>query len=265
MLRIFYKKILIISILLILIFAGSILFYKKRYLIQNEIDLKKSEVVFSEPAKDAAMNTTNNPAEDSVKSKIAEPIANPILPESAIVKVPFLAQAPFANWDPLHEEACEETSLIMVSHYFNKSKIKDKEQGEQEILSLIDYENKNGYGPSVTLKQLQEIANSYFGLKNSRIVKDVTKENIEKEIAKGKPVIIPAAGKILPNPNFRNGGPNYHMLIIKGYNSQYFITNDPGTKNGEGYKYKFNDLINAIHDWNSENILNGEKAYLVFD
>jgi len=89
--------------------------------------------------------------------------------------------------------------------------------------------------------------------------------NIKKEIAAGHPVIVPAAGKVLPNPNFTNGGPNYHMLLIIGYDQTDFITNDPGTRNGKNFRYTYDGLINAIHDWNPNNILDGRKAVLVFD
>ncbi len=248
------KKLLIILGSIIILASAALLTYHQRNKIQNKNDQKKSAVVFSEPQK--TNNTAPPEKKDSIKQKLSD---------SALIEMPFLVQAPSANWDPLHEDACEEASILMIRHYLDKTEIKNQDLGEKEILDLVDYETKNGYGPSITLEQLVTIANSYFGLKNGRIKKNVTKEDIKKEIANGKPVIIPAAGKILPNPNFRNGGPNYHMLVIKGYNSDYFITNDPGTKKGEGFKYKFDDLLNAIHNWNPNNILNGEKAFLVFN
>lgn len=252
------KKYIIASIIIVVLATSTLLIYKNRSKIRNEINLKRSEVVLSEPV-------TEKPNNNSDQTNPSTVLEQQPLPSSAIIDMPFLVQAPFANWDPLHEDACEEASLIMVKHYLDKSGISDLNQGEKEILDLVDYENQNGYGQSITLEQLADISKSYFGLKNPRIVKDVTIENIKTEIAKGRPVIIPAAGRILPNPNFKNGGPNYHMLVVKGYSNDYFITNDPGTKNGEDFKYKYEDLVNAIHDWNAENILNGEKAYLVFD
>jgi hypothetical protein len=39
------------------------------------------------------------------------------------------------------------------------------------------------------------------------------------------------------------------MLIIRGFNEDKFITNDPGTKRGEAYRYRFGDLLWAVHDW----------------
>jgi hypothetical protein len=54
------------------------------------------------------------------------------------------------------------------------------------------------------------------------------------------------------------------MLVIVGYDSNGFITNDPGTRKGEGYRYSFATLMAAIHDWNPTDIRQGTPAYLVF-
>lgn len=187
------------------------------------------------------------------------------LPKSIVLEVPFLSQAPFLKWDALHEDACEEASLLMIKYFFQGEKNISKDEGEKEIQSVIKFEKENGYEKSITLKELSEIANKFYKMKNGRIEKNINVEKIKKELADGKPVIVGAAGKILPNPNFKNGGPNYHMLVVKGYDEKGFITNDPGTRLGENFRYTFEDLQKSIHDWNEKNILNGEKNYLVFD
>jgi len=58
-------------------------------------------------------------------------------------------------------------------------------------------------------------------------------------------------GQALGNPNFTPPGPEYHFLLIRGYNpsTDTFITNDPGTRNGELYKYSSDTLFNAIRDY----------------
>jgi uncharacterized protein YvpB len=184
---------------------------------------------------------------------------------NALLSVPFLSQAPFGVWDPLHEDACEEASLIMVKHFLNKDKNLLPTSGDVEIRKMIQYEEKNSYSISLTLEQLNQIAKDYAEMQTGRVKNNATADDIKKELDAGRPIIVPAAGKILPNPNFRNGGPNYHMLVVVGYDQKGFITNDPGTRKGEGFRYTFNDLYYAIHDWDAGNILNGQKAYLVFD
>ena len=205
-----------------------------------------------------------------IEKPIATPPKNPpsppqTIPSSGILEVPFTTQAPLVNWDALHEEACEEASLIMLKHYKKSTSIDSPESADQEIINLVNWESNNGFDVDVTLRQLSDIAKKYYSMNSGRIITDVTVDSIKKEISAGHPVIVPAAGKILPNPNFRNGGPNYHMLVIIGYDPEDFITNDPGTRNGKNFRYKHSDLINAIHDWDSSNILEGQKVMLVFD
>ena len=42
-----------------------------------------------------------------------------VLPSKVSIEVPFTSQAPFANWDEYHEEACEEASIIMVKYFYS--------------------------------------------------------------------------------------------------------------------------------------------------
>jgi uncharacterized protein YvpB len=153
----------------------------------------------------------------------------------------------------------------MVRHFGDKEKIVSTDAADKEIVELVNFEESHGYKVDVTVNELNQIAKDFYGMNSGRVVIGFSIEDIKKEIAKGHPVIIPAAGKLLENPNFKNGGPNYHMLVITGYDQANFITNDPGTRKGYGYKYDFDLLFSAIHDWNSENISNGAKSYLVFD
>ncbi len=187
------------------------------------------------------------------------------LPEKILLKVPFTVQAPNANWDALHEEACEEASLIILKHFLKNEPMGSPEQVEEEIQSMIKYETDHGYKVDVTMDELAQISEDFYGFKTARVEKNITLDDIKKELVAGRPVIVPASGKMLDNPNFKNGGPLYHNLVIVGYDKKGFITNDPGTRKGEGFRYTFDNLFNAIHDWNSSDINKGGKAYLVFD
>lgn len=187
------------------------------------------------------------------------------LPPSVRIQVPFASQAPLQNWDALHEESCEEASLILVEHYLRGAGI-SPQQMEDAIQKLIAWETDHGYKYDVDIEELKTIAKDFYNL-DGRIVTDVTVESLKKELAAGHPVIIPAAGQTLGNPYFSGDGPPYHMLVVTGYDSRNFITNDVGTRRGEGYKYNYDVLINAIHDWNGSTatILSGRKAMLVIE
>lgn len=245
-----------IIIFLVIIFGLSFLAYRYRNILRERNEIKKAQESVQNIPK------TETPKEEEASN--ITPVANntSALPESALIKMPFTTQSPLAVWDTVQEDACEEASIIMVAHYLNGTSIGTKNEAEGEILDLVNYETKNNYGPSITLKDLGKIANNYYKLSN-RVEVDIRVDDIKKEISLGNPVIVPAAGKILPNPNFRNGGPNYHMLVVRGYDKSGFITNDPGTRLGENFRYTFDALYNAIHDWDQNNILNGQKAYLI--
>ena len=71
------------------------------------------------------------------------------------------------------------------------------------------------------------------------------------------------AGRLLGNPFYKAPGPLYHMLVLRGFTKTKFITNDPGTRRGEGFQYEIKTIMEAMHDWNSGDVLSGRKAALV--
>lgn len=255
--RLFFRSWRIL-VFLAIILGLSLWAYRYRNFLTEESKVKNAEESVQDIPK------IEEPKEKVKADNPPQTIDNKALPENALIKMPFTTQSPLAVWDASQEDACEEASIIMVVHYLNKSGIGTKNEAEKEILNLIAYEEKNNYGPSITLKDLSKIAKNYYDL-SGEVKIDISIDDIKKEISLGNPVIVPAAGKILPNPNFRNGGPNYHMLVVKGYDKDGFITNDPGTRLGQNFRYSYNDLFNAIHDWDQNNILNGQKAYLTLN
>ncbi len=185
------------------------------------------------------------------------------------LEVPFIPQAPFANWDALHEEACEEAVLLMLVHYEQKKPL-SYEEGDNAIQELVAWEEQNGYGVDIGMEEMEEIAFKKFGLKASAR-KEVTAETIMRALLAGHPVIIPAAGRDLGNPYFSGEGPWYHAIVIIGYKKgwfgEYFIVHDPGTKRGKNYEYAVDTLLNAVHDWTGvkEEIRTGPRAMLVVE
>lgn len=189
------------------------------------------------------------------------------IPSKFLISVPFTAQAPFGKWDLYHEEACEEASLIMVQYFLQKKSLTPT-TSENEIQKMIAFEIKN-YGDYMdsSAKDIVRLASDFYGLNNLKVVYDFSQEDLKKELAKGSPVIILAAGQLLGNPNFTPPGPLYHALVLVGYDGNTIITNDPGTKRGEGYRYDINVLFNAIHDFpgDKNKIESGRKAMIVIE
>jgi len=206
-------------------------------------------------------------SENTPNKEIAKPEETPAIPDSYDLKVPFVSQAPYANWDELHNEACEEAAIILV-HFYKTKKTLTKEIMEQEIQKMVAYEIKNyGSHKDLTTAETAKLAKQFYGYKNVSVKYDFSWNDVKKEIAEGKPVIVPAAGRLLKNPNFRQPGPIYHMLVIRGYTHSIIITNDIGTRKGERYQYSYQTLDSVIHDWNGnpETITKGRRAMLVIE
>jgi len=181
------------------------------------------------------------------------------------LSVPFIVQAPFAEWDDLHNEACEEAALIIANAWLN-DKEPTKEQAEEQILGLVEWQEKNWGGHyDLNVSDTVRLANQYFNLERIYFteVKDI--EDVKYELSKGNIVIVPTAGRLLKNLHYRQPGPAYHMVVVKGYDKKEIITNDPGTRLGADFKYSYDTFFQAIHDWpfslgESTSLSNDEKA-----
>lgn len=274
------KKILL-SILVLVFVTALVLIFVKRVKIFGAYDLWHRERVLpqAQPYNQALTNSeiketpkepaapvliTNTSTENNLPSTEVE-VKN-TLPEEINLAVPFVSQAPSKNWDAVHEETCEEASALMVNGFYQEKKY-SRLQMEEELQKIIAWEKENlGFFEDTTAEETARMMRELFGLKGAVVIYDITIEDIKKELAAGRPVIIPAAGKILPNPYFSNGGPLYHTLVLKGYTKDgKFISNDPGTNTlGENFTYDFEALYKAAHDWvPGGDILTGRKAMIV--
>ena len=186
-------------------------------------------------------------------------------PSEYNLAVPFTSQAPHGNWVPPYKEACEEASALMAAFYFQKEPDGqiDPETADEEILRIVAFEDTFfGYNADTTAAETALLIENYCHL-TTELVMNPTADQLKEQIAAGYPIIMPAAGRQLGNPYFTAPGPRYHMLVIKGYTEEGFITNDPGTRHGEDYFYSTDVLLNAIHDWNGGEVELGEKVVIV--
>ncbi|TAK05725.1 hypothetical protein EPO33_01090 [Patescibacteria group bacterium] len=225
----------------------------------------------------APTNTnTNRPANTNVNRPVnvnaasanvnvnANTNAPAALPASYNLAVPWTVQAPFANWTGSYEDGCEEASALMVHYYYTHQTFDSQQESKDELDKLFAWEDAHfGLNLSTTAEQTAEMIRQYFGYSTVVVTEEVTAERIKREVAAGRPVIVPSYGKALNNPNFKNGGPVYHMLVVKGYTANTFITGDPGTRKGADYVYPISTILNAAHDWNGGDVANGRKVMIV--
>lgn len=225
--------------------------------------------VYEEPAASSSVAASVPSSAVSSMAQASSIFAAPTA-SSILLPLPFSPQAPYANWDAIHEEACEEMSLIMVQHALEGTGL-TRDQAEIELQTMIAWEAQHGYGYDVTAAELAAIAKEYLG-RPARVEENPSAERIREILREGHHVIAPMAGRELGNPYFSGDGPWYHMLVIRGYRTDWlgrgiFITNDPGTRRGEEYEYKEDVIMNALHDWTGvkERIAEGRKAIVVLE
>jgi hypothetical protein len=175
-----------------------------------------------------------------------------------ILPIPFTSQAPLAQWsDPRFQDGCEEASVIMVMKWVNKeawpSGSQGKLQAQKEILALAAYEDKkyHNYHDTSAADTMDRLIKGYYGYNKAAVKTASSSRDLIKELDKGGAIIVPTNGRLLKNPNFTAPGPLNHMLVIKGYDSKTgeFITNDPGTRNGQSYRYPYAIMWKAISDY----------------
>ena len=187
-----------------------------------------------------------------------------------LLDVPFLAQAPFGQWsDPIYQHACEEASILMADLWIKGIKSISKEEATLELKKIAEFETEkynNFYDHSMA--DTGQLMRDYFGYSNIEYKENITAEDIIDQLIAGNLVIVPVNGQVLKNPFYTPPGPAEHMLLIIGYdfNTDEFITNDAGTRQGELYRYKQDILEQSIRDYPTgykEPILEIKKVMLI--
>lgn len=236
-------------------------------------------VVVAEPAPSATVPVVGSTPSDSplaggegeaasdvmVKEIAAKAVAELPKKTSGNLAVPFTSQTPLGNWDAVHEDTCEEASVLMVMKYFQGETVKvlDPNSTDATLLAMVDLESARGLLPSLSAADLGTFVEAYAPTFQSSVVDNPTIDQIKAFIDAGTPVIAVAAGQQLGNPFYTGLGPVYHLFVIRGYDATTFTTNDPGTRHGENYVYSQSVVMNALHDWNGGDPVNGVKRILI--
>ncbi len=246
---------------------------------ENEASaLKKAELI-SETLPPTAAQTTAAP---EIK-QVAEPEAAEIIPtnsntassvvaatpaayppktkgqEAVLLNPPFTSQAPYGGWkDQKQQDGCEEAAALMA-YYWASGKSLSRDGALIEITAISDYEQKEygNYHDTAVADTIERIFKGYFHYPKVQAKYGIGRKDIADELAAGNLIIVPTDGRLLGNPYYTPPGPDRHNLLIKGYDpaKDEFITNDPGTKRGEGYRYKTGTVIDAIVDYPTGNHL----------
>jgi hypothetical protein len=214
-----------------------------------------------------SISTIKEPAEVVVEE--SEDVQ--VMPETIKVKhpVPFLVQAPNAQWDDVrYQDACEEASMLMVDLWMKGYGTPTKAEAERLLEELfVDEQEFFGNSLDTSVEDTAKFMREKYEYPVS-VIEGVTLFDLYNYLAEGNIIIVPTDGRKLNNPNFSNGGPERHMLVIIGYDlkKKEFITNDPGTRKGKGYRYGADVLYSAIRDYSTgtkEDIQGAEKNVII--
>lgn len=191
--------------------------------------------------------------EDKIKPDEIEISVEKEKPVDVVNSAPFTPQAPLAEWsDEVFQDGCEEAVSLMAVMWAKGGSL-TKEQAKTEIISASNYEKEKfgEYRDTSAKDTLERIIKGYFEYTDAEYKENITTEDIIAELKKGHLVITPMDGQKIGNPYYTPPGPERHMLLIIGYDAekQEFITNDPGTKRGAGYRYSKDVLFDAIRDY----------------
>ena len=182
--------------------------------------------------------------------------------------VPYTSQAPQGVWKQPWEDACEEAATVMVDSYYRGGR--QKTIGKSEAVNRIKHviyleDTKLGFSKDTNAAQIAEIINNFYSWEAYSVSRP-TLDQIKAEMDKGRPVIALVHGKALKNPYFKNGGPDYHTVVIKGYDDdrQEFVTNEPGINRGLDYRYPYATMLSALHDFVPEGKTSTGQPVAVF-
>lgn len=173
-----FRTITAIFLLLVLLFF-TVFYYRISHKPQIATNIF-GDTVQNTKEDTAQSNKIEIREEPKQETKIIEktPVEKPLPAEASII-VPYTRQAPFSVWDALHEDACEEASLLMVKHFLDGTKISDKQSIDNEIIDLVNFEEEKNYKTSITLDELAAIAKSKYGM-GGTVKKNITNNDIKK-------------------------------------------------------------------------------------
>ena len=184
-------------------------------------------------------------------------------PAEQQLEVPFTSQAPAGNWLEPWQNACEETSIIMVSNYFSGDEVTIA-QARQQILDIFKLKNAEfGKSPDESMALIAEVVNGASLGWTAKVVENPSLEDLKQEVAAKRPIIVPVDARQLTGTDYA-GEVKYHVMVISGYDDTVgqFIVQDPGSSQGKDFRYGYTDLYDAIHDYLQRDQASGVKRVL---
>lgn len=221
----------------------------KKIELQNRIEKVKSDTLKRQIA---SLKLENTELKNSLNQETTE------IKEEKFLDVAFYSQFPLdiATWikyDEPYQNFCEEAS-ILNAYYFLVWKNQSIEEYKNDLMKLKELEEllfESWYKHTNQEENLELLIS--FQWENQEILWEIIKnpsiEDIKNNISKWNVVIVPVYWKGLTNTLFLWWWPIYHNLVIKGYTKDVFITNEVWVSKWDWFKYKIDELMENIYDY----------------
>lgn len=171
---------------------------------------------------------------------------------------PFTTQAPLGDWKSPWADFAEEATAYMAIKWAQGEEFGSPRETSSDFLALGEWEvQKFATSVETTAAQTLEILTNYFGFYNTSLKYNPNLEDLKSLLDQGSVAILPVNGRVLDNPHYGDPAPKHHNILLIGYDEtlQQFITNDPGTRYGEGATYSYEKILAAIQDLDGSNVI----------
>lgn len=161
--------------------------------------------------------------------------------------VPYVSQVPDGKWVAPWDEACEESSILMIDRFYAQEDSLVVPETKKPLQEMIDWEKVtfSNYEDTDAEQTVQLIeAKASF---QARIERNPTLEEIKRELDAKHPVM--AFVNMYQLYKETDLGDSFHVFVINGYDdaTQEFIVQDPARS---WKRYSYERVLNALHDYN---------------
>lgn len=180
-------------------------------------------------------------------------------PQSVILNVPFVMQAPFGEWsDNRQQYGCEEASIVMAMAWVRREVNTTADQinldeAKRDIINMSEYEKViYGFYEDTSAQDTARLVREFYQYQNVEVKENISVEDIRMELSKNRVVLIPLNTRLMGLSFYRNG-PVRHMVIAVGYDDKNdeIIVHDPLLNNGSYMWIPAKGLDAALWNYNS--------------
>jgi hypothetical protein len=179
-------------------------------------------------------------------------------PQSTILNVPFVMQAPFGEWsDDRQQYGCEEASIFMAMAWARGGIMPNeqtfKEEAKRDIINMSEYERViYGFYQDTSAQDTARLVREFYQYQDVSVKENISIEDIKQELAQNRVVLLPLNTRLTGMAMYANG-PVRHMIIAVGYDDKNdeIIVHDPLYSTADYLWIPSSGLQAALWNYNS--------------